>query len=119
MKAIRKRPGEPAEVIHIDNSLQALQYEVGGGIDALASQHDNVVLIFNRAGKVRGEKINVALESSTHKIIDCISGTLLIVEAMEDEFVSLSNALCDKYLKYLNEPHRTVLMPDECPVIRL
>lgn len=119
MRVIRKRPGEQAEIINIDNSLHALQHEVGGGIDALASQHGDVVLIFNGMGKNLDAKVNIALESSTHKIVDCIYGTALIVGAMEDEFVSLDDATCDQYLKYLNEPNRTVSMPDECPVIRL
>ena len=36
MRAIRKRPGEAPEIVDIENTLEALQAEVGGKLKASA-----------------------------------------------------------------------------------
>ena len=120
MRVIRKRPGEKAEIINIANTLQALQTEVGGGIDAIASRCDNIVVIFNSRGKqIEGYQFSMAVESATHKITDCIAGTAILVEAMEDDFIDLTDAMCAKYIKLLNDPERVASTYDNCPVIQL
>lgn len=46
MKAIRKKPGAQPEIIEVDNTLAALQQEVGGYIETV-SIADDVVIICN------------------------------------------------------------------------
>ena len=44
MKAIRKKPGCAPELIDIDNTLKALQAEVGGYIETVTIASDVVVI---------------------------------------------------------------------------
>ena len=44
MKAIRKKPGCEPELIDIDNTLAALQQEVGGYIETVTIASDAVVI---------------------------------------------------------------------------
>ena len=44
MKVIRKKPGCEPEVIDIDNTLAALQQEVGGYIETVTIASDAVVI---------------------------------------------------------------------------
>lgn len=52
MKAIRKKPGCKPEVIDIDNTLEALQAEVGGYIEAVTIA--DAVIICNEEGRILG-----------------------------------------------------------------
>lgn len=44
MKAIRKKPGAQPEIIEVDNTLAALQTEVGGYIETVTIASDAVVI---------------------------------------------------------------------------
>ncbi len=51
MKAIRKKPGCEPELIDIDNTLKALQQEVGGYIEAVTLPY-GAALICNEEGRI-------------------------------------------------------------------
>lgn len=57
MKAIRKKPGAQPEIIEVDNTLAALQTEVGGHIETVTIASDAVV-ICNEEGVLRGMPYN-------------------------------------------------------------
>ena len=57
MKAIRKEPGCAPELIDIDNTLKALQTEVGGYIETVTIASD-VVVICNEEGVRLGMPYN-------------------------------------------------------------
>lgn len=57
MKAIRKEPGCAPELIDIDNTLKALQTEVGGYIETVTIASDAVV-ICNEEGVLLGMPYN-------------------------------------------------------------
>lgn len=44
MKAIRKKPGAQPEIIEVENTLKALQTEVGGYIETVTIASDAVVI---------------------------------------------------------------------------
>ena len=52
MKAIRKKPGCAPEIIEVENTLEALQQEVGGYIETLSIA--DVVIICNEEGRLCG-----------------------------------------------------------------
>lgn len=60
MRVIRKRPGYPAEEIEIENSLKALQHEVGGYIETVTFMSDCVV-ICDEEGRLKNKPINCSL----------------------------------------------------------
>lgn len=79
MRAIRKHPGEPIEVIDVKNDLGALQDEVGGYIETVTLWEDAVV-ICNEDGRLSGEPYNCTLCGVS------FVGTILIVGVYGDEF---------------------------------
>lgn len=86
MKAIRKKVGEPWEVIDIENDLSALQHEVGGYIEAV-TLCDNMALIVDEEGILKGKKYNTTL-AGVH-----IVGTALLVGVDGDDFCDVDTPI--------------------------
>lgn len=92
MKVLRVRPKHYPEVIDIDCSLESLQKEVEGPIQAVYPWDDAVALICNEEGKLHEdcmEKLNRTLDGPYGIPIDIIVGTFLIVGLTEDDFGEL------------------------------
>lgn len=49
MKAIRKKPGCAPEIIEVENTLEALQQEVGGYIEAVTHRTARLLSAMRRA----------------------------------------------------------------------
>ena len=79
MKAIRKKPGCAPELIDIDNTLKALQAEVGGYIETVTIASDAVV-ICNEEGRLCGLPYNCCVFGTS------FVGTVLIVGTKGEEF---------------------------------
>lgn len=79
MKIIRKKPGCEPEIIDIDNTLEALQAEVDGYIEALTISVD-VVVLCNEEGRLRG------LPYNCHLFGIPLVGTFLLVGRNDDAF---------------------------------
>lgn len=60
MKAICKKPGEPAEVVDIENSLKALQEAVGGYLESFTFAADACVLC-DEEGRWKGYPHNTVI----------------------------------------------------------
>ena len=60
IRVMRKRPGEAPEFITIDNTLEALQAEVGGYIETITIAED-VVIICDEEGKLKEKPHNCRL----------------------------------------------------------
>lgn len=82
MKALRKRPGEQWEEVEIENTLEALQAEVGGYIETITILSD-LCLIVNEEGRINGMRFNMEL-CGMH-----LFGTILAVGTNDDEFCSI------------------------------
>ena len=82
IKALVKRPGRPAEMIWLRNTLESYQRIVGGHIEAenLAS---DVVIICNEEGKLLGLPYNCTLCGED------FVGTIIITGSKRDDFSSL------------------------------
>ena len=79
MKAIRKKPGAQPEIIEVDNTLAALQTEVGGYIETVTIASDAVV-ICNEEGVPLGMPYNCRFVD-----VDFV-GPILVVGRNKDEF---------------------------------
>lgn len=82
MKAIRKKPGQAPEACEIENSLEALQAEVGGYIESFQFAEDFTLLI-NEEGK------NLGLEPNLFVLGEPLVGTVLAVGVKGEEFCDL------------------------------
>lgn len=87
------------EVIEIDGSLESLQKEVGGMIQATYPWDDKVALICNDEGKLMGLEFNRPLYNADAQMYDYVVGTFLIVGLTEDDFGSLSDEMIEKYAR--------------------
>ena len=84
MKAIRKKPGCEPELIDIDNTLAALQQEVGGYIETVSIA--DVVIVCNEEGRLCGLPYNCRFVG-----VDFV-GTILVVGRNKDEFCDVPEA---------------------------
>ena len=85
MKAIRKKPGCEPEIIEVDNTLKALQAEVGGYIETVTIASD-AVIICNEEGRLCGLPYNCRFVG-----VDFV-GTILVVGRNKDEFCAVRGA---------------------------
>ena len=84
MQAIRKKPGCEPELIDIDNTLAALQQEVGGYIETVSIA--DVVIVCNEEGRLCGLPYNCRFVG-----VDFV-GTILVVGRNKDEFCDVPEA---------------------------
>lgn len=84
MKAIRKKPGCAPELIEVENTLKALQDEVGGYIETVSIA--DVVIICNEEGRLCGLPHNCRFVG-----VDFV-GTILVVGRNKDEFCDVPEA---------------------------
>lgn len=82
MKVIRKKPGCEPEVIDIDNTLAALQREIGGYIEVITLPY-GAAIICNEEGRILGLPDNGRVCG-----VDVV-GTVLIVGVNGEEFCNV------------------------------
>ena len=102
MKVLRIQPKKYPEVIEIDGSLESLQKEVAGPIQAVYPWDEPVALICNEEGKLAEDSFsncNRVLYNEIGIPYDIVVGTFLIVGLTEDDFDELSQELVRKYEK--------------------
>ena len=85
MQAIRKKPGCEPEIIEVENTLEALQQEVGGHIETVTIASDAVV-ICNEEGRLCGLPYNCRFVG-----VDFV-GPILVVGRNKDEFCDVPEA---------------------------
>lgn len=99
MKAIRKKPGCAPEIIEVENTLKALQWEVSGYIETVTIASD-AVIICNEEGRILGLPDNCRVCG-----VDFV-GTVLIVGTKGDEFCDVPEA--DFLMDHLREEHKNI-----------
>ena len=94
MKAIRKKPGCAPYIIEVENTLKALEAEVGVYIETVTIA-SNAVIICNEEGRILGLPDNCRFCG-----VDFV-GTVLIVGTKDDEFCDVPEA--DFLMDHLRE----------------
>ena len=97
-------PGQYPQRVEIDNDLKALQQAVGGSIGASYPFEDPVAIVYNDDGKLMGLPLNRALRDENGEMYDAVAGTFLVVGLGEEDFVSLSPELAQKYEQLFHQP---------------
>lgn len=88
IKAIRFRPGKWPELIDVENTLEALQGQVGGYIEVFPI-NERAVAICNEEGRLLGLKPSVRILGET------LVGTVLLVGRDGEEFTDVPKGLED------------------------
>ena len=109
------RAGKCAEMVEMEDSLEAMQKMVGGMIEEYMPFEDDVALVCNDEGKMRGMPLNRAIEGEDGKIMDVIAGDFFICYApIESErFLSLPPELEKKYKEKFHWPEQIFMKNGE------
>ena len=97
-------PGKIPYTKQIPDTLQSLQQEVGGYIQAVYPFRDPVCVICNEEAKLEGLPLNRSLRDEQGQTYDMVAGTFLVAGLGEENFTSLSPELLDKYSRHFAMP---------------
>lgn len=99
-------PGKRPKIVKIEDALKAMQCIVGGDIEVYQPFDDEVAIVCNEEGKVKGLPLNRAIYSNRGELVDIISGAFFVCYAPVDseKFLSLPKELAEKYEEYFKEP---------------
>ena len=105
LSVLKIAPGQFPQQVEIDSDLKALQEAVGGFIGAsYPFADDPVAIVYNDDGKLMGLPLNRALRDEDGQMYDAVAGTFLVVGLGEEDFVSLSPELAQKYEQLFHQP---------------
>ena len=104
MQVVIVEPKKKPMVKNIDDGLEAMQKIVGGTIQAIYPFEEPIALICNDEGKFLNLPLNRALWDEDGLMYDVIAGTFLVVGLGEEDFVSLSPELAQKYEEEFHQP---------------
>ena len=104
LSVLKIAPGQHPQQVEIDNDLKALQQAVGCSIDAVYPFADPVAIICNDDGKLMGLPLNRSLRDENGQMYDAVAGDFLVVGLGEEDFVSLSPELAQKYEEEFHQP---------------
>ena len=110
-------PEKKPYVKEIDNTLESLQSEVGGDIQAIYPFEDMVALLLDDESKLKGKPLNRALRDENGKVYDIIAGTFLVVGLADDDFGSLSAEQIDRFSEFFGTPELFVLVNGKIVII--
>ena len=105
-------PKKKPYVKEIDNTLESLQHEVGGYIQALYPWSCPVGLICDEESKIKGSPLNRSLRDENGNIYDVIAGTFLIAGLTEDNFGSLSEEYIQRFSELFKSPETFIRIND-------
>jgi len=108
MNVIVVEPGKQPYVKEIPDTLESLQKEVGGDIQAVYPYEDAVAIICAEEGKLMRMPFNRALRDEEGHIYDVLVGKFLIVGLGEDNFTSMPEELIPKYKEIFDTPEQLV-----------
>ncbi len=100
MKVVMVEPNKPAYATEIGSDYQSLHNAVGGLIEPIYYLDDpNVVMVGNEEAKLIG------LEGNRRFGDRIIAGTFFICGDNGEDFCSLTDEQCEKYVHKFAEPH--------------
>ena len=118
MKVIVMAPEKEPEVKEIKRGLESLQAVVGGYIEAIYPFDDEVALVCNEEGKLNGLPVSMALVNNG-QLVEMIAGTCFICGIDKDDFCSLSDEMCAKYMDKFENPVGFVLLDGMVPAYEI
>ncbi|MBP3399410.1 MAG: DUF3846 domain-containing protein [Erysipelotrichaceae bacterium] len=121
LSVILVKPGEIAEQVEIDDTLEAMQETVGGYIESYMPFEDEVAIVCNDEGKMNGEPLNRAIKDGNGEIIDIICGDFFICYAPigSENFHSMPPDLMEKYEEKFRLPEEFFRAPDGKEIIAI
>ena len=108
ISVILVEPGRYPKLIEIEDTLEAMQSLVEGDIEEYMPFDDEVAIICNEEGKMRGLPLNRAVYVDNKEMVDIIAGKFFICYAPieSEKFLSMPKELARKYEKKFKYPER-------------
>lgn len=97
IRALYVEPQKMPKVVEFENTLENHQGYVGGTIQAIYPFDDNVALVLDDEGKLKGKPFNRGLADEDGNLYDIIVGSFLVVGLGEEDFASLTDEQIEKY----------------------
>ena len=108
ISVILVEPGRYPKLIEIEDTLEAMQSIVEGDIEEYMPFDDEVAIICNEEGKMRGLPLNRAVYVDNKEMVDIIAGKFFICYAPieSEKFLSIPKELARKYEEKFKYPER-------------
>lgn len=108
ISVILVEPGRYPKLIEIEDTLEAMQSLVEGDIEEYMPFDDEVAIICNEEGKMRGLPLNRAVYVDNKEMVDIIAGKFFICYAPieSEKFLSMPKELARKYEEKFKYPER-------------
>ena len=108
ISVILVEPGRYPKLIEIEDTLEAVQSLVEGDIEEYMPFDDEVAIICNEEGKMRGLPLNRAVYVDNKEMVDIIAGKFFICYAPieSEKFLSMPKELARKYEEKFKYPER-------------
>ncbi len=110
-------PLQEPYIKEIPNTLEALQKEVGGPIQAGYPFAEEAAIVCNDEANLEGMRLNRALYDAEGEIYDIVAGTFIVVGLGEDNFASLPPELMSKIQEQFKQPEMFVKVNGEIQAI--
>ena len=108
IKVLVLEPMKKPYVKEIVHTLENLQKEVGGSIEAVYPFEDKVAIICNDEHKFNGMPMNRCLRDQDGEIYDILGGNLLVVGLTEYDFGSLTPEQVERFSEFFGTPEMFV-----------
>ena len=108
--------GKLQKTVVIDRGLRGLQQAIGGDIEQFSPFYDEVAIICDEEGKLKGKPLNRAIyDEDSGEMIEIMAGDFLVVYAPEtsENYESLPPELNRKYAEKFHDPQRFCRMNGE------
>jgi len=98
MRILKVEPGKAPYEKEIENELEVIQEEVGGGLFQVLYMEDGTIMCYNDEGKLKGMEMNRRFYD------DIICGPFFMVGDAGSDFRSLTDEEVERYSELLAEP---------------
>ena len=117
MTVLAVLPGKAPERMELDGSLESMQAFVGGTIQAVFPFSDPVAIVCNDEGKLLGLGYNRVLWDDDGNVYDILCGPSFICGLGDEDFVSLSEELIEKYTQLFQHPELFLRVGNQLMVV--
>ncbi len=112
-------PERKPYVKEIEHTLESLQHEVGGCIQAVYPWEEPAALVCDEESKLKSSPFNRALHDEQGNVYDYIAGTFLIVGLGEEDFTSLPPELITHFSKVFASPEIMLNLDGHLIIVRI
>lgn len=104
MRVVLLEPGKLARVADIDSSLEGMQSVVGGDIEPFYPYEEEVCIVCDEEGKLKGSPLNRAVYNEDGEMVEIVAGTAFICDCRGENFGSLTEEQQIRFAKQFKYP---------------